>query len=103
MKEPDSGLHRLLRSAAQVPEETPAEPPFGFETRIVALWRGGNGIGAGNGVLKLVRRVALAASMVIVFASAASFLELRATMAAIEPVDNEFAIADSAIQSEFYQ
>jgi hypothetical protein len=103
MKDPDSALHRLLRSAAQVPEKKAAEPPFGFETRVVALWRSGNGINGGNGVLRLVRRVALAASVVIVLASAASFLELRETVAAIEPADNEFAIADSAIQNEFYR
>ena len=31
-------VDRLLRSAAQAGDEAPAEMPFGFDTRVVALW-----------------------------------------------------------------
>ena len=41
MKDRDSALQRLLRSAAQVPEEKITGAPFGFETRVVARWRAG--------------------------------------------------------------
>ena len=34
-------IDRLLRSAAQADEEVPAAMPFGFDTRVVALWRAG--------------------------------------------------------------
>ena len=34
----DQKIDRLLRSAAQAREEAPAEMPFGFDTRVVALW-----------------------------------------------------------------
>ena len=103
MKDGDSMLHRLLRSAAQVPVEKVAAPPFGFETRVVALWRAENGTGAGNGVLRLVRRVILMATFVILFSGAASFREFRQTIDVVEPTEDEFAIADSAIQNELYQ
>ena len=35
----DHEIDRLLRSAAQSGDEAPAEMPFGFDTRVVALWR----------------------------------------------------------------
>ena len=35
----DHEIDRLLRSAAQAPEEVPVAMPFGFDTRVVALWR----------------------------------------------------------------
>ena len=35
----DHNIDRLLRSAAQVREEEPSSMPFGFDTRVIALWR----------------------------------------------------------------
>ena len=32
-------IDRLLRSAAKIGEEHSAAMPFGFDTRVVALWR----------------------------------------------------------------
>ncbi len=49
-------IDRLLRSAAQADEEVPAAMPFGFDTRVVALWRAG--MPKANGVMQLLRRVA---------------------------------------------
>lgn len=103
MNDTDSKLHQLLKAAAQAKIEEPASVPFGFDTRIVALWRAGTGNGASNGVIRLVRRVAILSAAVILLSSAASFYEFRATRDIIEPGANEFAIADSAIQSEFEQ
>jgi hypothetical protein len=101
MKPVESSLNRLLRSAAQVPGDT-GSVPFGFDTRIVALWRA-SGSSNGNGILLLVRRVALMAAIVLVASGVASFRELRSAQDVIEPSANEFAIADTAIENEFNQ
>ena len=39
MNDLDQKIDRLLRSAAQAREEVPAAMPFGFDTRVAALWR----------------------------------------------------------------
>ncbi len=63
----DVDLDRLLRAAAQAKDEAPVEMPLGFDTRVIALSRrSGNGAAFGA----LLRRVALAAAAVIVFATA---------------------------------
>ena len=92
-------LDRLLRAAARAKDDAPAEMPFGFDTRVVALSRR-NGNGAAFGAL--VRRVAFVAAAVIVFASAGAYLEFDPNSDAIL-TGNEFAIADSAIQDEVAQ
>ena len=95
----DRTLERLLRSAAQAGEEPAAEMPFGFDTRVIALSRrNGNG-GAMSGFL---RRVALVAAAVIIFATAGAYFEFNSTDALFAS-GNEFAIADSAIQDEVAQ
>jgi hypothetical protein len=94
----DADLQRLLRSAAQAKDEARIEMPFGFDTRVVALSRrNGNG-----GLVKLLRRVALAAAAVIVLASAGAYFESR-NSEGNDAFGNEFAIADSAIQDEMAQ
>jgi hypothetical protein len=93
-------VDRLLQSAARVKEDAPAEMPFGFDTRVIALSRR-NGNGAAFG--RLLRRVALGAAAVIVFASAGAYLEFAQSGDASETFGNEFAIADSAIQDEMAQ
>ena len=96
----DVDLDRLLRSAAQAKDEAPAEMPFGFDTRVIALSRK-NGNGALFGAL--LRRVAFVATAVIVFASAGAYFEFNRNGDAITASGNEFAIADSAIQNEVAQ
>jgi hypothetical protein len=103
MKDSNSKIQRLLRAAAQVPDLESPELPLGFETRVVALWRSGNGSLGANGIMRLVRRVAIVAGCVIVISGAASLRELYQTRDIFEPGSNEFAIADSAIQNEFDQ
>ena len=59
----DHEIDRLLRSAAKTGDEAPAEMPFGFDTRVVALWRA---LGVKpNGIASLLRRVALLSAAVI--------------------------------------
>ena len=96
----DVDLQRLLRAAAKAKEDPPAEMPFGFDTRVIALSRR-NGNGAEFGAL--LRRIALAAAAVIVFASAGAYLEFARSGDTAETFGNEYAIADSAIQDEVAQ
>ena len=95
----DVDLDRLLRSAARVKDDAPAEMPFGFDTRVIALSRK-NGNGAAFG--RLLRRITLVATAVSVFATAGAWLEFAQSSDATE-TSNEFAIADSAIQDEVAQ
>jgi hypothetical protein len=99
MRDSDKKMERLLRSAALVGDDLPVVPPFGFETRVVALWR--SGAGKPNGLASLLRRVALLSTAVTVIAAVAAFREVRQSREIGESFSNEFAIADSAIQSEF--
>jgi hypothetical protein len=95
----DVDLDRLMRAAAQVKDDSPAEMPFGFDTRVIALSRR-NGNGGAFGAL--LRRVALAAAAVIILATAGAWLEFNRDGDEIVASGNgnEFAIADSAIQDE---
>jgi hypothetical protein len=102
MKDIDGKLDRLLQSAAQTGDETPIEAPFGFDTRVVALWRA-NENGASRGLGRLIRRVAVIAGAVIVVATAGAYREINQSRDISEPFANEFVIADSAIQDEFLQ
>ena len=95
----DKRMDRLLRSAAQVGDEVPAAAPFGFETRVVALWRAS--ASNPNGLVALVQRVALLAAAITVIATVAAVREVRQNREIDDSVTNEFAIADSAIQNEF--
>ena len=97
---PARTLDRLLRSAAQAPDEAPAEMPFGFDTRVVALARRN---GNGPAFAGLLRRITLVAAVVIVLASAGAYLEFSTGSDAVFAPGNEFAIADSAIQDEVAQ
>jgi hypothetical protein len=100
----DTDLQRLLKSAARAGQPEQFEAPFGFDTRVIALWRAGaNGNGSLRGLSAMIRRVALVASAVIVFASAGVYLQINRDRDLTEPSSNEFAIADSVIQDEFSQ
>jgi len=95
----DHEIDRLLRSAAKTSDEAPAEMPFGFDTRVVALWRAG--MPKANGVMQLLRRVAVLSIAVIVVSTIAAIREANQSREIRESFANEFAIADSAIQDEF--
>jgi len=95
----DHEIDRLLRSAAQAPEEVPVAMPLGFDTRVVALWRAS--AQKPNGLTPLLRRIALLSAAVIVVSTIATVREASQSRKIGESLTNEFAIADSAIQDEF--
>jgi hypothetical protein len=100
----DSHLDRLLRSAAATPNESASEAPFGFATRVVALWRTGNGaMREANALTRLLRHVAITAAVVSLVASVAAYQQISEGADFAEPLANDYAIADSAIQSDFLQ
>jgi hypothetical protein len=94
-------IDRLLRAAAKVDEVAEPAMPLGFDTRVVALWR--PAAARPNGVLSLVRHVALLSAAVIVISTIAAIREVSQDREIGEPFANEFAIADSAIQDAFAQ
>ena len=75
--------------------------PFGFDTRVIALWRAA--LPRANGVVSLVRRVAVLSAAVIVISTIAAVREANQSREIGESFTNEFAIADTAIQNEFSQ
>ena len=93
-------IDRLLRSAARGAQDGAPEMPFGFDTRVVALWRAS--ANETNGLTRLVRRVALLAVAVIVVAAAGAFREVNRGREINDLFGNEFAIADSVIQDELW-
>jgi hypothetical protein len=94
----DHKISRLLRSAPQAGEDIPAAMPFGFDTRVVALWRAA--MPKANGLMPLLRRTALISAVVIVISTIAAIREANQSREIGESFTNEFAIADSAIQDE---
>ena len=96
-------IDRLLRSAAQAGDEAPAEIPFGFDTRVVALWSRSRGTAKPNGIASLLRRVALLSAAVIAISTLAAVRELKQSREQSNDFTNEFAIVDTAIQDEFSQ
>ena len=75
-------------------------PPHIAEAdRVVALWRAGTP--KANGVMQLLRRVAVLSIAVIVISTIAAIREANQSREIRESFANEFAIADSAIQDEF--
>jgi hypothetical protein len=104
MKETDADLARLLRSAAQAEEASAPEVPYGFETRVMAFWHAGHG--RANEVAELTRfvgRIGAVALAVLVLASAGAYQLFNENETRTTPQANEYAIADSAIQTEFSQ
>jgi hypothetical protein len=99
-----TGLDRLLKSAVSAVSPEQIEMPFGFDARVVALWRASiNANGVTRGLNMLISRVALVAMAVIVVASAGVYRQINQSRDLSEPAANEFAIADSVIQDEFSQ
>jgi hypothetical protein len=104
MKGRDTDLDRLLRSAAKAEEAPVEEAPFGFETRVISLWRAGQAPPDDVADLtRFLRRTGVIALAVLALASAAGYQQFSANAERAFPQDNEYAIADSAIQSEFSQ
>jgi hypothetical protein len=97
-------LDRLLRSATQAPKEPALEAPFGFETRVLASWRARHeGFNDVADLTRFLRRTGVIAFAVVVLASAAVYRQFTDSVAFTTPQTNEYAIADSQIQTEFSQ
>lgn len=97
-----SELDRLLRSAANVPEEPPLEAPFGFETRVLAAWRSRQeGCNDMADLTRFLRRTGVIAFAILTIASAAAYKQFADNATLSTPQTNEYAIADSQIQTEF--
>ena len=104
MKGPDADLDRLLRSAANALEPSAPEAPFGFETRVIASWRAGHGRANDTAELtRFLRGIGVAAFVVLALASAGAYRQFNENEERTTPQTNEYAIADSAIQTEFAQ
>ena len=102
MKARDADLDRLLRSAAKAEEAPIEEAPFGFETRVISLSRAGQAPRDDVADLtRFLRRTGVIALAVLVLASAAAYQQFSDNAERAFPPDNEYAIADSAIQTEF--
>jgi hypothetical protein len=101
MKAPD--LDRLLRSAGDAPESVVIEAPFGFDTRVVAAWRAGIGGSDFADLSRFLQRAGVIACAVLVLAGAAAYRQYRDETKFASLATNEYAIADSAIQTEFSQ
>jgi hypothetical protein len=98
----DPGLDRLLRSAAKAEEPAAPEAPYGFATRVIALWRAGHEPATDAAELtRFVRRIGAVALVVVALASAGAYRQFNENEQRIAPQTNEYAIADSAIQTEF--
>ena len=103
MKKADADLDRLLRSAATAAPVVP-EMPYGFETRVVALWRAG--LDRTEDVMELtrfLRGIGAVALAIVVIASVSAYRQSNDNEALATPHANEYAIADDAIQTEFSQ
>ena len=97
-------LDRLLRSAANASPKHEDEAPLGFATRVIASWRSGASFGDGSAEINRFLRRAGAIGLAIVFlAGATAYRQFRDQAMLAAPQTNEYAIADSAIQSELRQ
>ena len=95
-------VDRLLRSAANAPEGPAPEAPFGFETRVLAAWRSRHeGFNDVADLTRFLRRTGAIAFVVLTIASAAAYKQFADSTALSSPQTNEYAIADSQIQTEF--
>ena len=104
MKGADADLDRLLRSAAKAVGPSTPEAPYGFETRVIALWRAGHGRANDAAELtRFLRRIRAVAFAVLALASAVAYQQFNENEERTTPQTNEYAIADSAIQTEFSQ
>lgn len=101
MKGRDADLDRLLRSAVKAEEAPAEEAPFGFETRVISLWRAGQAPRDEVADLtRFLRQTGVIAFAVLALASAAAYQQFCDNAERAIPQNNEYAIADAEIQTE---
>jgi hypothetical protein len=102
MDKHNARLTRLLKLAAAAKDQTAIEAPFGFDTRIVARWREMKQNDNGE-LARFVRRIAVAAIAITVLGGVATYRQLDQDDESSEPLTNDYALVDSAIQRQFLQ
>lgn len=105
MNKGETKVARLLHAAARAEEAAPAEMPFGFETRVLAHWREARSLSRNElrDLVRVFRRIALIATIVIVSASSAAYWQFRQNDEWEESSANAYAIADNAIETGAFQ
>jgi len=91
MKDMNDSLWRLFRAARRAPQRD-TELPFGFEARVLAIWKQGTREDDSLWMLMLVRRALVAACVVALLSMALGYSALP------EPSQNELTLADSLIK-----
>jgi hypothetical protein len=102
MDKRDTYLTRLLKLAAAAREESGMEAPFGFDTRVVARWREMMRNDHGD-LARFVRRVALTAIAITIVSGVATYRQINEDDETGEPLTNDYALVDSAIQNQLLQ
>ena len=93
MKLTDQRLQRLFNAAAKAAPESPAAPPMGLETRVLANWRAAGMDDESVSLFAFFRRAVLGASLVLVLSAAWSL-----TQAGGSATSDEAALLDYDIQ-----
>lgn len=93
MRNHDSELEHLLKSAARARRPLPEQVPFALEARVLAQWRRGSAAAgeAAQFFLPLLRRAALCACLLMLLSIAFSYRAL------LSGDNDEVALANSAI------
>ena len=91
-------LERLLRSAAEVRDDSKPDMPFGFDTRVLAV-TSSDSANPDVGITSLAQRVALLAACIIVVGSAAVYRQVSANDEMDNGLPTEYAMADTAIEN----
>lgn len=79
---------KLARRARHELDTSPAEMPFGFDTRVLAAWRSAaEETGLDRDLLPLLRRLVVAASAVLLFSLAVNLRSLTTPVPAAETND----------------
>ncbi len=101
MGELDDQLDRLLRGARGGDGAgVPSDVPFGFETRVVALWKSQRAVpdrDAGE-FLRWWRGIGVGALAVIAFSGAGAWWQFQQDNELAQPMTNAYAIADTAVE-----
>jgi hypothetical protein len=69
MKPMEEAIQILLNAASKIPTETPAVPPFGLETRVLAQWRAGTADDDASSLFAFFRHAMVGASLVLVLSA----------------------------------
>ncbi len=84
MKKPDDSLQRLFRAASLAHKETPVPPPAALESRVLAQWRNTEMEDEFVVLVRLFRRAAILAILVMILSATWNYHENKndaATMA----------------------